>query len=227
MNITDASSDFNLIKRFDPKKNLLRGRSYHIAKRIMDLSLVILAMPFWLPLLGLIAFIVWLSDPTASVFFIQQRTGKGGRHFSMYKIRTMVKNAEALKLEYAHLNKLQWPDFKIVNDPSVTSIGRFLRKTRLDELPQFFNILRGEMSLVGPRPTSFGPETYRLWQTERLDVLPGLTGLWQIVRQDDSEFDERLRLDITYIERRSLWFDFQILIRTFTAFFRFLRSDTF
>jgi len=227
MNITDASSDFNWIKRFDPKKNLLRGRSYHIAKRIMDLSLVILAMPFWLPLLGLIAFIVWLSDPTASVFFIQQRTWKGGRHFSMYKIRTMVKNAEALKLEYAHLNKLQWPDFKIVNDPRVTSIGRFLRKTRLDELPQFFNILRGEMSLIGPRPTSFGPETYRLWQTERLDVLPGLTGLWQIVRQDDSEFDERLRLDITYIERRSLWFDFQILIRTFTAFFRFLRSDTF
>ncbi len=227
MNPTDASSDFNWIKGFDPKKNLLRGRSYHLAKRIMDLSLVILAMPLWLPLLGLIAFIVWLSDPTASVIFIQQRTGKGGKNFSMYKVRTMVKNAEDLKQVYAHLNKLQWPDFKIVNDPRVTSIGRFLRKTRLDELPQLFNILRGEMSLVGPRPTSFGPETYRLWQTERLDVLPGLTGLWQIVRQDDSEFDERLRLDITYIERRSLWFDFQILIKTFTAFFRFLRSDTF
>jgi lipopolysaccharide/colanic/teichoic acid biosynthesis glycosyltransferase len=227
MNLTNASSDFNWIKRFDPKKNLLRGRSYHIAKRIMDLSLVILAMPFWLPLLGLITFIVLLSDPTAPVFFTQQRTGKGGRHFSMYKIRTMVKNAEDLKREYAHLNKLQWPDFKIVNDPRVTLVGRFLRKTRLDELPQFFNILRGEMSLVGPRPTSFGPETYRLWQTERLDVLPGLTGLWQIIRQDDSEFAERLRLDITYIERRSLRFDFQILLKTFTAFFRFLHSDTF
>jgi len=109
----------------------------------------------------------------------------------------------------------------------VTVVGRFLRKTRLDELPQFFNILRGEMSLVGPRPTSFGPETYHLWQTERLDVLPGLTGLWQIIRQDDSEFAERLRLDITYIERRSLRFDFQILIKTFTAFFQFLHSDTF
>jgi len=139
----------------------------------------------------------------------------------------MVKNAEDLKREYTHLNKLQWPDFKIVNDPRVTLVGRFLRKTRLDELPQFFNILRGEMSLVGPRPTSFGPDTYRLWQTERLDVLPGLTGLWQIVRHDDSEFDERLRLDITYIKRRSLRFDLQILIKTFSAFFRFLHSDTF
>jgi len=227
MNTTGASFDFNWIKKFDPKKNLLKGKSYHAAKRIMDLSLVILAMPFWLPLLGLIAFIIWLSDLTAPVFFIQQRTGKGGKHFSMYKIRTMVKNAEDLKQEYAHLNKLQWPDFKIINDPRVTVIGRFLRKTRLDELPQLINVLRGEMSLVGPRPTSFGPETYRLWQTERLDVLPGLTGLWQIVRQDDSEFEERLRLDIAYIERRSIWFDFQILIKTFMAFFRFLHSDTF
>jgi lipopolysaccharide/colanic/teichoic acid biosynthesis glycosyltransferase len=227
MSFADASSDLEWIKKFDPKKIRLRGRSYYIAKRIMDVSLVLLFMPVWLPVLGLVAFVVWLSDPSAPVFFAQRRTGKGGRMFTMYKVRTMVKNAEELKLEYAHLNKLQWPDFKIINDPRVTPVGRFLRKTRLDELPQFFNILRGQMSLVGPRPTSFGPETYRLWQTERLDVLPGLTGLWQVVRQDDSEFDERLRLDITYIERRGLWFDIMILIKTLLAFFRFMRSKTF
>jgi len=227
MNPIGISTDLDWIKRFSPRKNLLQGKSYHVAKRIMDLSLVILAIPFWVPVLGVIALLVWLSDLTAPVFFIQQRTGKGGKRFAMYKIRTMVKNAEDLKLEYAHLNKLQWPDFKIINDPRVTWLGRFLRKTRLDELPQLFNILRGDMSLVGPRPTSFGPETYHLWQTERLDVLPGLTGLWQLIRQDDSEFDERLRLDITYIERRSLWFDFQIFIKTITSIFRFLRSHSY
>jgi lipopolysaccharide/colanic/teichoic acid biosynthesis glycosyltransferase len=141
----------------------------------------------------------------------------GGRRFSLYKFRSMVPNAEKLKAKYAHLNELQWPDFKISNDPRITPLGRFLRKTSLDELPQLFNILLGDMSLVGPRPTSFGPETYKLWHTERLDVLPGLTGLWQVIGRASLEFDDRLRLDIVYIERRSLALDFSILIRTFTA----------
>ncbi|RME90543.1 MAG: sugar transferase [Anaerolineae bacterium] len=147
------------------------------------------------------------------------RTGKGGRRFPMYKFRTMVPNAEELKAKYAHLNELQWPDFKITNDPRVTRVGRFLRKTSLDELPQLINILRGEMSLVGPRPTSFGPETYKLWHTERLDVLPGLTGLWQVCGRAQLEFDERLRLDIAYMERASLWLDINILCRTVLAVF--------
>ncbi|MBA4376400.1 MAG: sugar transferase [Anaerolinea sp.] len=193
----------------------------------MDLGIVILTLPFWLPILGLIAFMVFLSAPTAPVFYIQQRTGKGGKRFAMYKFRTMVTDADILKQDYSHLNELQWPDFKITNDPRVTSLGRILRRTRLDELPQLFNVLRGEMSLVGPRPTSFGPETYRLWQTERLDVLPGLTGLWQIIRQDASEFDERLRLDIAYIERRSISFDINILARTVLAIFRQRHSDSY
>jgi len=137
----------------------------------------------------------------------------------MYKFRTMVPNAEELKSQYAHLNELQWPDFKITNDPRITRIGRFLRKTSLDELPQLFNVLKGDMSLVGPRPTSFGPETYKLWQTSRLDVKPGLTGLWQIIGRAQLEFDDRLRLDIAYIERASLWFDINILVRTVAAVF--------
>lgn len=207
------------IKRFDPNKRFLKGRAYSLAKRIMDLFLVVVTIPFWLPLNGIVALIIQITSPGEPVMFKQLRTGKGGRRFYMYKFRTMVPNAEELKSQYAHLNELQWPDFKITNDPRITPVGKFLRKTSLDEIPQFFNILMGEMSLVGPRPTSFGPETYELWQTSRLDVMPGLTGLWQIMGRAQLEFDDRLRLDIAYIERASLWLDINILLRTVLAVF--------
>jgi lipopolysaccharide/colanic/teichoic acid biosynthesis glycosyltransferase len=138
----------------------------------------------------------------------------------MYKLRTMATNAEELKKKYAHLNELTWPDFKITDDPRVTRIGRILRKTSLDELPQIFNILLGQMSFVGPRPTSFAASTYKLWHTERLEVLPGLTGLWQVSGRSDLDFDDRLRLDIEYIENQCLTLDIQILIRTFTVVFK-------
>jgi lipopolysaccharide/colanic/teichoic acid biosynthesis glycosyltransferase len=207
------------IRRFNPNKRLFRGRAYQLAKRFMDLFLVVITMPLWLPLNGIVALIIHFTSPGAPVVFKQLRTGKGGRRFYMYKFRTMVPDAETLKAKYAYMNELQWPDFKITNDPRITRVGRFLRKTSLDEIPQFFNILKGEMSLVGPRPTSFGPETYKLWHTSRLDVMPGLTGLWQIMGRAELEFDDRLRLDIAYIERASLWLDFNILLRTVTAVF--------
>jgi len=207
-------------KKFDPEKRILTGQAYLLAKRFMDLFLVVLALPLWLPLNGIIALIIRITSPGAPVVFRQLRTGKGGRRFNMYKFRTMVHNAEALKAVYAHLNELKSPDFKITNDPRITPVGRFLRKTSLDELPQLFNVLRGEMSLVGPRPTSFGPETYQLWHTERLDVMPGMTGLWQIIGRAHLEFDDRLRLDIAYIERASIWMDINILIRTILAVFQ-------
>jgi len=178
-----------------------------------------LALPLWLPLLCLIAVLIWVSAPGAPVLFRHLRTGKGGKRFYMYKFRTMVPNAEELKAKYAHLNELKLPDFKITNDPRITFVGRFLRKTSMDELPQLLNVLRREMSLVGPRPTSFGPETYKLWHTERLDVIPGITGLWQIEGRGRLEFDQRLRLDIAYIERASLWLDIVILFRTIIAVF--------
>lgn len=202
------------IRKFDPQKRVITGNAYLLAKRFMDLSLVLIALPFWLPVIGIIALVIRVTSPGAPVMFKQLRTGKGGQRFHMYKFRSMVPNAEELKAKYAHLNELQWPDFKITNDPRITAIGRFLRKTSLDELPQLFNVLRGEMSLVGPRPTSFGPETYKLWHTERLDVVPGLTGLWQILGRAQLEFDDRLRLDIAYIERRSIWLDIMILVKT-------------
>ncbi len=208
------------IKRFDPHKRFLTGPAYLLTKRLMDLFLVILTFPLWLPLNGIIALIIRITSPGAPVVFKQLRTGKGGRRFYMYKFRTMVPNAEELKSKYAHLNELQWPDFKITNDPRITPIGKFLRKTSLDEIPQLFNVLKGEMSLVGPRPTSFGPETYKLWHTSRLDVTPGLTGLWQIIGRAQLEFDDRLRLDIAYIEHASLWLDINILFRTVIAVFQ-------
>ena len=197
----------------DPNARLLRGRSYLWVKRLMDVGLVLLVLPLLLPLLLVISVLIYLDAP-GPVFFFQLRTGKGGRRFRMYKFRTMVPNAEALKQTYAHLNELAWPDFKITNDPRVTRVGHLLRKTSLDELPQLLNVLTGDMSLVGPRPTSFKPETYELWHTERLDVQPGITGLWQVGGRSNLNFDERLKLDIAYIERQSVWLDLQILVRT-------------
>lgn len=197
---------------------LLFRRRYELVKRIFDLSVCLLILPAVMAAMAICAALIWLDNP-GPIFFQQLRTGKGGRRFRMYKFRTMVTNAEELKLKYAHLNELTWPDFKITNDPRVTRIGRILRKTSLDELPQIFNILKGDMSLVGPRPTSFDVSTYSLWHTERLEVLPGITGLWQISGRSDVDFDGRLRLDIEYIEKRSLWLDIKILFLTVTAVF--------
>lgn len=186
----------------------------------MDLSLIFLSAIVWVPLFLAIALSIRVTSPGAPALFTQLRTGKGGKRFRMYKFRSMVPNAEELKKTYMHLNELQWPDFKITNDPRVTRIGRILRKTSMDELPQLLNIIKGEMTLVGPRPTSFGAETYQLWQTERLDVTPGLTGLWQIIGRAQLEFDERLRLDIAYVERQGVLFDIVILIKTVFAIFK-------
>jgi len=181
--------------------------------RAMDLRLCLFVAPLAPSMMILVALLIYIDSP-GQIFFRQLRTGKGGRRFRMYKFRTMVPNAEELKLVYAHLNELTWPDFKITDDPRVTRIGRLLRKTSLDELPQILNVIKGDMSIVGPRPTSFSPETYRLWHTERLEVLPGITGLWQVNGRSKLDFDERLKLDIAYIERESIWMDIQIIART-------------
>jgi lipopolysaccharide/colanic/teichoic acid biosynthesis glycosyltransferase len=142
----------------------------------------------------------------------------------MWKFRTMVANAEDLKAGLAHLNVLPPPDFKIPDDPRITRVGRFLRATSLDELPQLVNVMRGNMSLVGPRPTSFPATSYDLWHTQRLDVAPGITGLWQVEGRNEMTFDERLRLDAQYIRRMSLRTDVVLLARTAGAVLR--RSGT-
>lgn len=214
---SSLENSYAWIEKIDPKEALFKGKTYQIAKRVMDLSLTLLTLPLVLPLFLLIALLIKIESPDGPIFFFQNRTGKDGRRFKMYKFRSMVPNAEELKKELAHLNELKWPDFKMTNDPRVTRVGHILRTTSLDELPQLINVIKGDMSLVGPRPTSFAADTYTLWHTERLDVLPGLTGLWQIIGRGETEFDERLRFDIAYIKRRCLWLDIQILFRTVFA----------
>lgn len=202
----------------EPQRRLVQGKAYYFLKRAIDIAFCLMVAPLALPMGLLLALLVYIDSP-GKVLFAQQRTGKGGRRFRMYKFRSMVPNAEELKIKYAHLNELTWPDFKITNDPRITRVGKILRKTSLDELPQILNVLKGDMSLVGPRPTSFAPETYRLWHTERLEVVPGITGLWQISGRSNLDFDQRLKLDIAYIERQSLWLDIQILFRTVAQVF--------
>lgn len=211
--------DLSWMEDIHPQRALFKGSNYLLVKRVMDLSIVILSSPLLVPVFLLCFLLIKIESPKGPAIFTQQRTGKGGKRFKMYKFRTMVPNAEELKKKYAHLNELQWPDFKISNDPRVTRVGKILRKTSLDELPQLINILLGDMSIVGPRPTSFSANNYKLWHTERLDVPPGLTGLWQIIGRASTEFDDRLRLDIAYIEKRCIWLDIQIIFRTVMAVF--------
>jgi lipopolysaccharide/colanic/teichoic acid biosynthesis glycosyltransferase len=189
------------------------SRRYLFAKRLVDLSICLLLLPLVLPIFLTCAAAIWIESP-GSVIFTQLRTGKNGRRFRMFKFRTMVPNAEELKASLAHLNILPPPDFKIIDDPRITRVGKFLRKTSLDELPQLLNVIRGDMSLVGPRPTSFAASTYDLWHTKRLEVTPGITGLWQITGRNETTFDERLRLDVEYIRTMSPWTDLKIMFLT-------------
>ncbi|MCA9967251.1 MAG: sugar transferase [Anaerolineales bacterium] len=197
----------------------LYKKEYQLIKRAFDLTICMIALPPLLLLMGVIALLIYMDDP-GPVLFKQQRTGKGGKRFGIYKFRTMVTNAEELKVKYMHLNELTWPDFKITNDPRVTKIGNILRKTSLDEIPQIFNVVKGEMSLVGPRPTSFDVSTYSLWHTERLEVTPGITGLWQVKGRSDVDFDDRIALDVEYIENQSLMLDIKILFWTVASVFK-------
>ena len=192
------------------------GALYVFAKRAFDLVMATALLPFLaLVILGCLPF--YLFFDRGPIFFMQLRTGRDGRRFRMFKLRTMVPDAEARKAELAKESELAWPDFKMKSDPRVTFLGRILRKTSLDEVPQLLNVLRGDMSFVGPRPTSFGPETYQAWHTERLDVVPGITGLHQVKGRSDIEFDERVRLDIEYVRTRSFARDLQILWMTVPA----------
>lgn len=217
----DLASNFQFVRpwyEYPVEDHILSLEAYQRLRRWMDILLSIAVLPLVLPILALCVIAIKLDSP-GPAFFFQQRTGKGGKLFKMYKLRTMVRNAEELKIKYAHLNELTYPDFKISNDPRITRVGRFLRKSSLDEMPQLFNILRGDMSWVGPRPTSFRANTYKLWHTARLEMMPGLTGLWQVSGRNKLDFDDRLRLDIAYLRNRCLWLDLRIMFRTISCVF--------
>lgn len=195
------------------------GPAYWFSKRLLDLvgscfALLVTGLPMLV-----VALLVKLGDPSAPVLFRQPRTGLGGRRFNLLKYRTMVPNAEELKEQLRDRSEVAWPDFRVKDDPRVTRLGRFLRKTSLDELPQFINVLKGDMTLVGPRPTSFEAGTYHTWQTGRLDFRPGLTGPWQVWGRSSMDFEERCRLEISFFRRPSLWRDLRLLLATVRVVF--------
>jgi lipopolysaccharide/colanic/teichoic acid biosynthesis glycosyltransferase len=193
---------------------------YAIAKAALDVLLAAFVLLVLAPVLALIALAIWVQDPGAPVLFRQLRCGRGGRQFELLKFRTMVRDAEALKEALRERSVVAWPDFRLPNDPRVTRLGRFLRRSSLDELPQLVNVLRGEMSLVGPRPTSFDAGTYELWQTGRLDFRPGITGPWQVLGRGSMDFTERCRLEISFFRRRSLARELWLLVRTIPCVLR-------
>jgi lipopolysaccharide/colanic/teichoic acid biosynthesis glycosyltransferase len=189
-------------------------------KRALDIMGALALLIPLSPLMLLVAVAIKLDSP-GPIIFRQLRTGLAGRRFRMYKFRSMRRDAEALK---ASLRKLSHhgpdsPDFKIRQDPRVTRVGRFLRRSSLDELPNLFSVLSGDMSLVGPRPTSFDVDKYSDHHLDRLAVPPGITGLWQISGRSDVNFDDRVLLDCSYIRNQSFWQDLKILVLTpFRAF---------
>ncbi|HTV14168.1 MAG TPA: sugar transferase [Acidobacteriaceae bacterium] len=183
-------------------------------KRIVDIVLSLGALIAAAPLMTAIALAVKLDSP-GPVFYVSERIGKRGRVFRCVKYRTMVRNAEAMKKDLAAQNERDEILFKMRNDPRITRLGRFLRKYSLDELPQFLNVLRGEMSIVGPRPPIASEvEKYELEHFRRLEVMPGLTGLWQVQARHDPSFARYIELDTAYVENWSLWLDLKILART-------------
>jgi exopolysaccharide biosynthesis polyprenyl glycosylphosphotransferase len=183
-------------------------------KRVIDLILSCLALVFVLPFFLVIAIIVRL-DSKGPIFYKSERRGRKGRKFSCIKFRTMVENAEGLRSSLSHLNERQDILFKISNDPRITRSGRWLRKYSFDELPQLFNVLLGDMSLVGPRPPIASEvEKYHLDHLKRLEVLPGITGLWQVEAREDPSFDSYVSLDTAYVDNWNLMLDMRILART-------------
>lgn len=185
-----------------------------ILKRALDLSLSLIIVFLTAPLWALIALAIKL-DSSGPVFFTQERAGKYGRPFKVYKFRSMYVGAEADQQKLSAQNEASGPLFKIRDDPRRTRVGRFIRRTSLDELPQFINVIRGEMSIVGPRPALFSEVAqYQEWQRKRLEIQPGITGLWQVSGRSDLTFDEMVMLDIYYGENWSLGADIRIMLRT-------------
>ena len=202
-----------------PLLGITDGREFsttaRLTKRALDIVLVIMGAPLWIPLMVLVALAIRL-DGEGSIFYRQPRLGENGRVFPMYKFRSMVPNADAMRdalmKQYASLDPRH---MKIADDPRVTRIGKFIRRTSLDELPNLLNVVRGDMSLVGPRPPTPDEVTlYQDWHRQRLHAMPGMTGLWQVSGRSNIPFDEMCLMDIYYIENWSLAFDVQLLLMT-------------
>lgn len=194
------------------------SKLYLVVKRIIDivgsLSAIILLSPVFI----IIAIAIKIEDPKGTIFFSQERNGKYPELFKMYKFRSMVHNAEELLETLKSDNEMSGPVFKMKEDPRITKVGKFIRKTSLDELPQLFNILKGDMSFVGPRPPiPREVELYTAYQLQRLSVKPGLTCYWQVSGRNNIDFDEWVELDLKYIKERNTWIDIKLILLTIPA----------
>lgn len=194
-------------------------RRYCFFKRMMDIICSLIGLIALVPIFLIVAVAIKIESK-GPIVFIQKRVGKDGKTFGIYKFRSMVVNAEELKDKLSDKNEISGPMFKMKEDPRVTKVGKFIRKTSIDELPQLINVLRGEMSLVGPRP-SLPDEVMKFenWMMQRLSVKPGLTCYWQVSGRNDIGFREWMRLDIKYVEERSLLVDIQLIFKTFFVLF--------
>ncbi|MFC0471070.1 sugar transferase [Halalkalibacter kiskunsagensis] len=196
--------------------NVNESKVYLFNKRLIDIMGSLAGLIFLSPLFLLIAILIKLEDRNGPVFFKQVRVGKNEKEFHMLKFRSMVSNAEELLESLLEQNEVSGAMFKMKDDPRVTRIGKFIRKTSIDELPQLINVLKGEMSLVGPRPPlPREVKEYTEYEKQRLLVIPGCTGLWQISGRSNIGFREMVELDLTYVENRTVWFDIKIITRTF------------
>ncbi|MCU0588192.1 MAG: sugar transferase [Syntrophobacteraceae bacterium] len=208
------SPGFQCVARMRCGRNHLKADYLH-AKRLLDVVTSLLALVFCAPLMVLIALAIKLDTP-GGIIFRQKRCGRDGREFTMYKFRSMVVEAEALKRELITQNEVDGPMFKITSDPRTTRVGVFLRTTNLDELPQFWNVLRGDMTLVGPRPLSWDEMRYNPpWRDARLLVKPGLIGMWQVESHEKTSFADWVVLDTYYVNHCSMWLDIKIIFRAF------------
>ena len=198
------------------KESSISGGAIAI-KRAMDVMFTAALFLLFLIPMAIIALIIKITSPGPAIFE-QERVGRGGKVFTAYKFRTMRLGADEEKETLLHLNEASGPIFKIRNDPRMTSIGKWLRRTSIDELPQLWNVMRGDMSLVGPRPPlPIEVAKYEEWHKRRLEVAPGVTGLWQVSGRSELSFDEMVMLDLYYIENWSPWLDMWILIKTIPA----------
>lgn len=193
------------------------SRVYRVLKRGTDLAVSITLLTLFLPIIPVVAVLIRLDSP-GPVFFRQKRVGKNGKTFDFYKFRSMVPGAEGVIDTLRPLSNADGPVFKIKDDPRITRVGRFLRRSSLDELPQLINVLRGEMSIVGPRPNLPSEVSqYLPWQRRRLDVTPGITCFWQIAGRSHIGFQEWMRLDLEYVRARSYVTDIKIMFKTIPA----------
>lgn len=192
---------------------------YNIAKRALDIIASTLGLIILSPILLVVAILIKLESKGPAIFS-QKRIGLNNKEFKMYKFRSMVQNAEELKEKLAKENEMSGPMFKMKNDPRVTKVGRFIRKTSIDELPQLINVLKGDMSLVGPRP-SLPKEVAKFepWMLKRLDVKPGLTCYWQVSGRNNIDFENWMKLDLQYVNDRSFWLDLKLILKTATVLF--------